>query len=167
VTSSEARRGLLIFALLVLGVIWALGPTGNPAIAPGAKLGEVAADLGSGGHFRLSEHRGQVVVLNFWASWCGPCRAEAPLLSRLHRSGVKVVGLTVEALPLATVAERARRIGMQYPVGVGPDAVLDRLGIRTVPTTCVIGKDGTVVASRTGLMSSDELDEAIAQARAR
>ena len=163
----ELRRALLLFAFLVIGVVWALGPSDNPRLAPGTPLGEVVADLAGGGRFSLSEHRGQVVVLNFWATWCGPCRAEAPVLSRLHQSGVKVVGLSLDSLPLAAVAKKARAIGIQYPIALGPVEVIARLGIRSVPTTCVIGKDGAVVSARSGFLSHDELAAAVAEAERR
>jgi thiol-disulfide isomerase/thioredoxin len=163
----DLRRALLLFAFLVVGVMWALGPTENPRIAPGAQLGAVAAELAGGGRFDLSKHRGEVVVLNFWATWCGPCRAEAPVLSRLHRSGVKVFGLSVDSLPLAAVARKARAIGIEYPIALGPADVIARLGIRSVPTTCVIGKDGTVAKSHSGFLSHDALASAIAEAQRR
>jgi cytochrome c biogenesis protein CcmG, thiol:disulfide interchange protein DsbE len=163
----DLRRALLLFAFLVVGVMWALGPADNPRIAPGAQLGEITADLAGGGRFDLSEHRGEVVVLNFWATWCGPCRAEAPVLSRLHRSGVKVFGLSVDTLPLASVVRKARAIGIEYPIALGPADVIARLGIRSVPTTCVIGKDGTVATSHSGFLSHDALASAIAKAQRR
>jgi thiol-disulfide isomerase/thioredoxin len=163
----DLRRALLLFAFLVIGVMWALGPSDNARLAPGSRVGEVAAELAGGGRFSLSEHRGEVVVLNFWATWCGPCRAEAPVLSRLHRSGVKVIGLSVDSLPLAAVARKALAIGIQYPIALGPADVIARLGIRSVPTTCVIGKDGAVVTSHSGFLSHDELAAAVAQAQRR
>jgi cytochrome c biogenesis protein CcmG/thiol:disulfide interchange protein DsbE len=162
----ELRRALLLFALLAIGVFWALGPADNPRLRPGSQLGAVSAVLAGGGSFDLGQHRGEVVVLNFWATWCAPCRAEAPVLSRLHDSGVKVIGLSVDSLPLAEVGSKARRLGMRYPVGLGPADVIARLGIRSVPTTCVIGKDGAVVHARSGLVSHDELSAAIERARA-
>jgi cytochrome c biogenesis protein CcmG, thiol:disulfide interchange protein DsbE len=164
---SDLRRALLLLAFLVIGVVWALGPSENPRLLPGALLGEVEAELAGGGRFRLSEHRGEVVVLNFWATWCAPCRAEAPVLTRLHQSGVKVIGLSVDSLPLATVGDKARALGMRYPIALGPAQVIARLGIRSVPTTCVVGKDGTLVSAQSGLVSHDALAAAVAEARAR
>jgi thiol-disulfide isomerase/thioredoxin len=166
-SGSELRRALILFALLAIGVIWGLGPEDNPRLRPGTQVGEVNAALAGGGSFNLSSLRGEVVVLNFWATWCAPCRAEAPVLSRIAGTGVKVVGLSVDSLTLAEVGEKARGLGMRYPIGLGPAEVIARLGIRSVPTTCVIGKDGAVVHVRSGLVSHDELSDAIARAQAR
>jgi thiol-disulfide isomerase/thioredoxin len=164
----DLRRAALLLVLLVVGVAWGLGTLRpNPKLAPGAQLGEITAALADGGHFALSEHRGEVVVVNFWATWCGPCRKEAPVLSRLHRSGVKVIGLSVDALPLPTVAAKARALGMDYPIALGSAEVTARLGIRAVPTTCVVGKDGTVIETHSGLVGEAQLARAIARARDR
>src|SRR5262245_35219116 len=111
-TGPELRRGLLWVALVAIGLAWALGSRENSNLRPGTRLAGVEARLADGGSFSLAAERGHVVVLNFWATWCGPCRREAPILSRLHRDGVRVVGLAVDALPLATVASKGRAIGM-------------------------------------------------------
>lgn len=166
-TGQHLRRALMLFALLVVGLMWGLGAQQNPRLAPGAKLGELTAELANGERFSLSEHRGEVVVLNFWATWCLPCRKEAPVLSGLYKGGVKVVGLAIDPLPMPAIADKARELGMNYPVGLGTNALTDRLGIRAVPTTCVIGKDGTVVETLSGLASHDELTAAIASAQKR
>jgi cytochrome c biogenesis protein CcmG/thiol:disulfide interchange protein DsbE len=163
-TRADLRRAVLLAELLAGGVVWAYGRD-SPHLSPGAAIGEVSAELAGGDTFVLSQHRGEVVVLNFWATWCMPCREEAPLLNALHARGVRVVGLAVDPLPLPAVAAKAHELGMRYPIGLGSSDLTSRLGIRAVPTTCVIGKDGSVVQTLSGIASQDELDSAIAAAQ--
>jgi thiol-disulfide isomerase/thioredoxin len=160
----HTRRALLLLAALVVAVVWLDSITGKSAIEVGQELGEVRAELVDGSGFRLADHRGEVVVLNFWATWCGPCRREAPALSRLHHQGVRVLGLAVDALPLSTIAQKARGIGIDYPIGQGAPGLTDRLSIQTVPTTCVVGRDGKVAMVEHGVISYDELRDAVAAA---
>jgi peroxiredoxin len=161
------RRALLLLGVLGVLLLWLDSLQDRGALEVGRPIGEVQAETSDGSVFRLSEHRGEVVVLSFWASWCGPCRREAPLLSRLRRRGTTVIGLSVEDRPLASLSQKARELGMHYPVGKGADGVVERLGIRVVPTTCVIGKDGKVAASWRGAVGFDELASAVAAAETR
>jgi peroxiredoxin len=132
----EIRRAGLWVALLVVGLVWALGSRENPRLRPGTRLTAVEAQLADGGSFSLSQERGHVVVLNFWATWCGPCR-------------------------------KGRALGMDYPIGSGSAELIERLAISSVPTTCVIGKDGAIAFSHSGVVSHDELAAAVRAAEER
>ncbi len=129
----------------------------------GPKVGEVAPDfdltLIDGSHVRLSELRGQVVVLNFWATWCGPCRAELPLLDQYYRiqgkHGLKVFAVATEdSLPLyqlkplfaAMAIPSARRIK-------GPYATLG-----AVPTNYIIDRAGVVRYAKAAAFGIDDLN---------
>jgi thiol-disulfide isomerase/thioredoxin len=158
------RRTLLLLGVVGVLVLWLDSLQDHGALAVGKPLGEVQAEVSDGSVFRLSEHRGEVVVLSFWATWCGPCRREAPLLSRLRDRGTTVIGLSVEDRTLASLSQKARELGMHYLVGKGPDSVVERLGIRVVPTTLVVAKDGKVAASWRGPVGFDELVSAVASA---
>ena len=160
------RQHWPLLALVALGV-WTLRGGLAPAATfqVGGQLPDVSAQLADGTRFSLAQARDQVVVLNFWASYCQPCRAEAPLLSAAQAKDVRVVGLSVEQYSPAEVAAQARNIGMQYPVGVADEALLSRFRVQSVPTTYVIGKNGKIVLSRVGGLAKRELDAAIAAAR--
>lgn len=159
--SSYVRRALGLLLLFAAAVMFLMQPRSNLRLRPGDALGEVRTTLVNGARFDLAEQRGHPVVLAFWATWCGPCRQEAPELNRLAQSGVQVVGLSVDDLPLAEIGLRASRIGIRYPIGKSAPGLAERLGIASIPTTCVIGKDGTLLASRTGFSSFEELRAAV------
>jgi thiol-disulfide isomerase/thioredoxin len=154
--STLLRAGSLLL-LFAAGVLFLLQPRSSVRIAPGEPLGDVRSQLTNGRRFDLAEHRGQPVVLAFWATWCRPCLQEVPELNRLAASGVKVIGLSVDSLPLAEIGAKAERIGIRYPVGETAPGLAERLGITNIPTTCVVAKDGTLLRAHSGFTSFDEL----------
>lgn len=107
--------------------------------------------------FSLGEYRGRVFVLNFWASWCGPCRVEIPELNKLREEfaprGVEFVGLTTESPGAESekVREFARASGMEYRVGwADPDVASALMTRAAIPQTLVVGADGRIVARFVG-----------------
>ena len=97
--------------------------------------------------FRLSEYRGRVVLLNFWATWCVPCRAEIPALSELNRElgprGFEVIGVTTHDSP-ELVREYQQDIKMDYTVAFGGDSVATDYAVGVLPTTFLIDRQGRV-----------------------
>ncbi len=163
--TARLRRYALGLSLLVIGVIALIQMQAGATVPVGTKLGDLRGELAGGEVFSLAEYRGEVVVLNFWATWCAPCRKEAPILSRLHREGVRVIGIAVDPQPFPKLLEKAEEIGIVYPIGKGSPAMMGRLSIEVVPTTYVIGRDGAVILARTGVVGHEELAQAIEQAR--
>ena len=161
---SYLRRALI--ALLLFGAVLSLlfNPRNRMRLSAGEPIGEVRAQLSDGERFELSSLRGQPVVLAFWASWCGPCKKEAPILNRLHAEGTKVIGLSVEDLSPAQIGAHARSLGLRYPVARPDDALLGRLGIDTVPTTCIVAPDGRLLAAHTGYTDESTLRAELARA---
>jgi thiol-disulfide isomerase/thioredoxin len=102
----------------------------------------------------LTDLRGKVVILNFWASWCLECRAEMPRLEHLHRAydarGLAIVG--VNAREDARAARRhAEELGLTFPIVLDPDGRINALyGVIGLPTTFVVGRDGRAVAFGVG-----------------
>jgi thiol-disulfide isomerase/thioredoxin len=170
---SYARRALP-WACMLVGVWWLSGPgTPGAEFPAGGSLPDLALDLSDGTHLALPARGGdppRVLVLNFWASYCAPCRMEAPILSSLYErnaSQVRVIGLSIEGLSKPHMLLAAEKLGMRYPIAAVDAALLQRLRVRAVPTTYVIAKDGVITLSRVGAVTQSELEAAIDSAKRR
>ena len=129
--------------------------------------------LGSGGgaggaaptHLELSNLRGRPVVLDFWATWCGPCQAEAPIMNaiaqRYKDKGLAVVG--VNTSDEDGLAERfVRKKGLGFPIVYDENnTIAKQYGVSSLPTLVVVSKTGKVVAVRRGVTSDSALDEIV------
>jgi thiol-disulfide isomerase/thioredoxin len=140
--------------------------------ASGPAVPRVAGTLLSGSKFTLAQYHGHVVVLNFWGSWCTPCRAEAPFLSRLARRfsprGVRFLGVDIRDSP-ATAEAFQRDFAISYPSLNDPgDQVAldfrDTVPPAGIPTTLVIGRDGRITARVIGGVSYPGLRGLISRA---
>lgn len=118
-----------------------------------------------GERFALADERGDIVVLNVWASWCAPCRAEAPILQQAYEEftdqGVEFVGLDTRDSD-ASARTFIDRFGITYPNVVDPDGRLqllfaDSLPPQAIPSTIVIDRQGRVAARMLGAVSISEL----------
>lgn len=113
----------------------------------------------------LASLQGRPVVLNFWATWCGPCRAEMPELVALHEGNPHVVVLEVNVQEeLAAMKEFAAEFGMTMPVVMDQaGAVRKAYGVRNMPTTVFIRPDGTIGARWPGILIGEQLTEFVEQ----
>ena len=114
----------------------------------------------SGSPFSLSQLKGQVVLLNFWASWCGPCRQEMPLLEGLykkyHPQGVTLVGISVDDEPQAANAALAKT-PVSFPIVYDPESKVSTLyQVTSMPSTVIIDRNGTVRLLHRGYAPGDE-----------
>jgi cytochrome c biogenesis protein CcmG/thiol:disulfide interchange protein DsbE len=125
--------------------------------------------LGGSGTASLADFRGKVVVLNFWASWCPPCREETPLLARFQRrlgGRGTVLGVTYKDDPDASLAF-ARKYDLPYPsLRDSKLELAPAYGTRALPETFVIDAQGRIVAVSRGQVSQEFLDHALARATA-
>ena len=119
-----------------------------------------------GRYIRLSDYRGKVVLINFWATWCPPCRAEIPDLIRLQREygsrGLQIIGVTYPPQKLAEVRRFVRKAKMNYPVGLGTKQTkLLFSPSESLPLTIVISTDGTIRDIIEGILLPEEFQQKI------
>ncbi len=115
---------------------------------------------------RLSDYRGRVVLINFWATWCPPCGAEIPHLVQLQREyrhqGLRVIGITHPPQKLSEVRELTQRLGVNYPVAQGTKEMKALLtSSEALPITIVVGKDGRVRDIIEGILLPEEFEQLI------
>jgi len=109
-----------------------------------------------GRNLKLSDFKGKVVILDFWATWCPPCRRGIPDLIALKRKygmrGFEIIGVSVDQDTKSDVVPFVRDYGINYPVVYADQSVTERYGgINSIPTSFIIDADGKIVASFTGL----------------
>lgn len=131
----------------------------------------VLPSLDGNGDVRLADLRGRPVIVNFWASWCNPCREEFPLLKealRDHRSeSLAVVGVTYQDIPADSRAF-VDKMDATWPQGIDEGGVVAKaFGVRAIPQTFFVSPDGTIVARVFGITSQDKLDEPLNKLLAR
>jgi thiol-disulfide isomerase/thioredoxin len=137
--------------------------------APDAKpanLNFTVKDL-DGKDVALNAYKGQVILLDFWATWCGPCKFEIPgfieLYTTYRSQGLQVLGFAVDD-PVPALRDYAKQMSMNYPilVGLGREDVVDAFGpMPGLPTTFIIGRDGKVCTSHTGFTEKEEFEQQI------
>ena len=137
------------------------------AFGQGAEQAPALALKNLKGHtVRLSDYRGKVVLLNFWATWCPPCRAEVPDLVKWQREhakdGLQVVGVTYPPTDTAAVRRFARRYKINYPVLLGTKETKELFDAgETLPFTVVIDGEGRVRERIEGILLPEEFEEKI------
>jgi peroxiredoxin len=137
-----ARRTLLAAALAgAAGVAPA-------ALAPATMAPDFTLRSAEGGNLRLAEQRGRVVLVNFWASWCGPCKIEMPHLNRLYEkyrsAGFVLLGVNIDEDPKQALAA-ATRLNVRFPVLFDSHKAVSRLyALDSMPGTVLIDRDGKV-----------------------
>jgi peroxiredoxin len=122
-----------------------------------------------GSKVKLSDYRGKAVLLNFWATWCSPCRVEMPWFEDLQKQygkdGLVVLGIAMDDSEPAKIAQFASALGVNYPVLLGTDQVSDDYGsVQYLPTTFYIGRDGLIVDKLTGLLDRKDIEDAVKKA---
>jgi thiol-disulfide isomerase/thioredoxin len=147
--------GIAVF----FAVQWSSAPKSS-GVAPDFQLVNVA-----GGVDALSGYEGKLVVLNFWGSWCPPCRAEIPEFAEWHAQNpdIPLIGIAVRSGSAEQVAEKAKMLGVNYTVLVGDDQVVDDYNISVYPTTVIVRPDGKIGSVTSGSMGRRELEAAVRQ----
>ena len=122
-------------------------------------------DLG-GRTVRLSDYRGKVVLLNFWATWCPPCRAEMPDLVRLQKEnesrGLQIIGITYPAYIRKAVRRLARQLKLNYPILYGSRELGAKYDVGEVlPATIVIDREGKIRGRILGILEPEEFEQSV------
>jgi thiol-disulfide isomerase/thioredoxin len=144
--------------------------TGTSAKTLGAAPAWTLKDL-DGNSVSLSDFKGKVVVLDIWATWCPPCRAEIPHFIELQNEwkdkGVTIVGMSVDSTGPADVAKFVKDNGMNYPIVMADEKAATAYGAdQGIPFTVVIDKNGQVVARHLGLTDKSTFEDDIKNALA-
>jgi thiol-disulfide isomerase/thioredoxin len=183
--SSVKRNPVVLFfiaaivaAMLFAGVRMARQ---NRASAPGRGqlMGNLAPDFDlqtlDGKSLKLSDLRGKAVLLNFWATYCGPCKIEMPWFVELQKEygpqGFQILGVAMDDAGTEDIAKFAKELGVNYPILIGKDSVADSYGgVSVLPTTFFVDRDGKLIAREFGLRSRsdfvDDIKKALSQGHA-
>ena len=143
------------------------GPTQASTKSPPAP--DFTLESLDGKSVRLSDLRGKAVLLNFWATWCGPCKIETPWLVELQNQygaqGLQVIGVAMDDSGKDDIAKFAKDMGVNYPVLLGKEAVGDAYGgVPALPESFFIGRDGKIVDKIIGLKGRSEIEDSIKKA---
>ncbi len=190
VAGGPAPRGVPLWAYALIGLSIGLGigalvffqpqlfPVQDNAVvqptlpsAPAAVVGAPAPDFElkdlSGNTVKLSDYRGKVVLVNFWATWCGPCKAEMPLLqdryTTLQGNGLEIVAVNIgEDEDL--VRPYVKDLGLDFAIVLDPElAVNDEYRVLGYPTTITVDRDGNVVDVHVGAWLDEQLDAVLSR----
>ncbi len=167
---------LVVVAVVVAGMLFVglrMARRSGVIAAPRITHATVAPDFSleslDGKNMRLSDLRGKAVLLNFWATWCEPCKIEMPWFVELQNQygsqGLQIVGVAMDDASKEDIAKFAKDMGVNYPILIGKEAVGDAYGgVPAMPESFFIGRDGKVVDKILGLRGKGEIEDAIKKA---
>lgn len=154
-----------IFAAFILAVSVMSGCTkGNVPYGGSTAYDFTLQDL-SGNKVKLSDYKGRVVLLEFWATWCPPCRASVPSLEKLHETykdkGLAVLAVSLDEGGWDTVKSFVQKNGITYVVLKGNDEVIDKYQVRTIPLILILDKEGRISKRYLGYGNEEDLEKDI------
>jgi peroxiredoxin len=172
------KRNALVFVVLLVAILAMLasgkyldrarkhGPLKLVGDVQGVPAPDFTLPSLDGRKVKLSDYRGKAVLLNFWATWCPPCKVEMPWFADLQKQyaqdGFVVLGVAMDDTEPATIAKFASQLGVNYEVLLGTDKVSDDYGdVQYLPTTFYIGRDGTIVDKSTGLLDRKQIENSV------
>ena len=165
-TRSNWRARLIQGVVIVaaVAVVFSLASQRGATLAAGTEAPPLVLPTLDGGRLDLASLRGRPVVLNFFATWCPPCRAEMSALRSFQQAhpDVSVVGVALDSGDAAQVRAFAVRYGVNFPVALADEGTAARFGVSTLPTTYVVQPDGRLGRSFVGAISERTLARATA-----
>jgi cytochrome c biogenesis protein CcmG/thiol:disulfide interchange protein DsbE len=179
--SGATRRVLAVVAAVVAGIAAGkdsasalLGSAGAPNAAAKLSVAEpedrkpapaFALPNAAGREIALDAYHGEVVVLNFWATWCHGCKQELPWFVQFEKQygsrGLTVIGASTDADGWKSVAPYLKKKPLNYPVVIADEALTSAYGLGAMPMTILIDRQGRVAASFTGVVDRAACDKAI------
>lgn len=146
---------LLAFgAILIIGKSAMVAQNPPPPVGDSTRFPDFSGETADGGTFHLADQKGKVVLVNFWATWCGPCQMEIPDLIALQKKygprGFVVVGLSEDS-DLKTAAAFVKQTGITYPILKTPDVVHQAVPVSGLPTSFLLDRQGAVVKTVDGI----------------
>jgi peroxiredoxin len=166
---------LVVTVMLVFGFRMArrrsLPAAGQVANLQGKPAPDFTLHTLDGRTVHLSDFRGKGVLLNFWATWCQPCKIEMPWFAELQKQygpqGLQIVGVAMDDAGPKEIGKFAQDLGVNYPILVGEESVGDAYGgLPFLPATFYIGRDGKVLEKVFGLKGRGEIEDNIKKALA-
>ena len=167
------KRGLIVGVsiMLVMGLMLYASTRNASSNQVGGRVAQQAPDFTlkdlNGNFVHSSDFHGKAVVLNFWATWCPPCRVEIPwfieLQNKYGSQGLQIIGISMDEGGRDVVVRFAKQMGINYPVLLSDGEVQ---GVHDLPITLYIGRDGAVLRYVLGLMNRFEVEQSIRQALA-
>ena len=169
------KRNALVFVVLVAAILGMLaagkyldrtrkhGPLKMVGNVKGVQAPDFDLATLDGRRVKLSDFRGKAVLLNFWATWCPPCKIEMPWFEELQKQygkdGLVVLGVAMDDTEPPKIAEFAHEMGVNYQVLLGTDKVSDDYGdVQYLPTTFYIDRNGVIVDKAAGLFSRADVE---------
>jgi thiol-disulfide isomerase/thioredoxin len=172
----RSTLALVVAAIVVAGMLYVgfhearqSKPGSTPVAAKSAPAPDFTLQSLDGKNMTLSDLRGKAVLLNFWATWCGPCKIEMPWFVELQKEygpqGLQVVGVAMDDSSKEDIAKFAKDMGVNYPVLLGKEAVGDAYGgVPALPESFFIGRDGKIVDKIIGIKGKAEIEDAVKKA---
>jgi cytochrome c biogenesis protein CcmG/thiol:disulfide interchange protein DsbE len=163
-TTRSSRSAMFVFvgaAILISGILtlpWLRRSDPLIPIAQRQAMPTIALQQLGGGTWRLTDHRGQAILINYWATWCGPCRTETPGLVHLAQQtkGLAVVGISMDTGDREVVQSFVRQFKLEYPIAFPEPMSQMASGMVGLPTTILVDRNGKVAKTYIGQTSESE-----------
>ncbi len=169
--------GLIVAVMLFAGIHSARKKMGLPEQSAVAAKGKIAPDFSlvtlDGKPAKLSDFRGKAVLLNFWATWCEPCKIEMPWFVELQKQygpqGFQIVGVAMDDADTKDIAKFAQDMHVDYPILVGKEDQRENIanqygGVQFLPESLYLDRDGKIINKMFGLVSRSEIEDNVKKA---
>jgi peroxiredoxin len=158
---SPSRFGFSLLAITLVTLSW-ISASAREArkIAPAFSLTGA-----NGTSIKLADYRGRVVLLDFWATYCGGCKVEIPwykeFADKYKRNGLAVIGVSLDEDGWKVLKPFLAKNPINYPIVLGGENLIKQYGVESMPTTLLIDRDGTIAASHAGMVDKDKFEAEI------